>query len=171
MTEPPQKTTAQFVFTISRVFDAPKDRVWEAWTDERKLAKWFGHKGSENIYTKLDFREGGYFHYGLSTPQGMDIWGKWSFKEIVKAEKLVFIVTFTDPEGKKVTRHPLQQIWPLEVLSTVTFKEIKQKTEVTVNWQAHNATDAEEQRFEDNQQGMHFGWSGVFESLEDFLKG
>lgn len=43
-------------FTMTRIFDAPVDKVWSAWTDEQSLKKWFGPKGCPIKIAKLDFR-------------------------------------------------------------------------------------------------------------------
>src|SRR3990167_8452907 len=76
-------------FVISRTFDAPRDKVWKAWTERERLKQWFGPKGFTMPTCKLDLKPGGIFHYCLTTPQGQEIWGKWVFREIVAPERIV----------------------------------------------------------------------------------
>ena len=52
-------------FTITRTFNAPRDLVWRAWTEEKQLAKWWGPKGFAIIASRMDLRPGGMYHYGL----------------------------------------------------------------------------------------------------------
>ncbi len=164
----PSQKPAEFEFTISRVFDAPRLMVWKAWTQQKQLDQWFGPKGCPIIKSTLDLREGGSFLYGMKTPGG-DMWGKWTFLTVDEPEKLIFITSFCESTGKTVTRHPFSPSWPLETLSTVTFTEKNKQTEVIIRWTAHNATEIELKTFEEGKQGMMQGWDGTFEQLGEFL--
>lgn len=156
-------------FVISRVFDAPRELMWKVWTEEDRLAKWFGPKGVTIFHSKNDLRPGGIYHYGMRTPDGQEMWGKWVYREIVKPERLVFVVSFSDPQ-RGMTRHPSAPDWPQEILSTVTFTEQGAKTTVTVRWVAINATAAELRVFNAGQDSMRQGWTGTFDQLADYLK-
>ena len=156
-------------FVISRTFDAPRDLMWKAWTESDRLAKWFGPKGVTIFHSKNDLRPGGVYHYGMRTADGNAMWGKWIYREVVKPERLVFVVSFSDEKGG-ITRHPLAADWPLEMLSTVTFEERQGKTTVTVRWSALNATEAERKAFAARRDGMKQGWTGTFDQLEAYLK-
>jgi uncharacterized protein YndB with AHSA1/START domain len=155
-------------FTISRIVDAPLDRVWKAWTDANQLKKWWGPKGFEIVSTKVDLRPGGMFHYHLRSPDGQDMWGRFIYREIVPQKRLVFVVSFSDEAGG-VSRHPLHQEWPLTILSTVTFAEENRKTTLTVKWIPVDATDAERKTFEEGRDSMKAGWTGTFDRLADYL--
>ena len=157
-----------FEFVIRRVFDAPLKRVWAAWTDAERLAKWWGPKDFDIVSVTLDLRPGGKCHYLLRSPDGQDIWGKFVFREIVPEQKLVFIVAFSDEAGG-ITRHPLHEGWPLQILSTVTFAERDGKTTITVRWVPYEATDAEREIFEAGNDSMQAGWTGTFDRLEAYL--
>ena len=56
-------------FVISRVFDAPRERVWQAWTEVERLKQWFSPKGVTVIAGKMDLRTGGIYHYGFKRSQ------------------------------------------------------------------------------------------------------
>lgn len=156
-------------FKTSHLARAPQETVWNAWTDNDKLAKWFGPIGCPIFSSELDLNVGGFFHYGLQTPIGLPMWAKWTFREIKKPEKLVFTFTFSEPEGKLVTRHPWEPNWPLELHSTVTFADKGDKTGITIEWSPVNATDTERQVFENNLDSMKQGWLGTFQQLDEFL--
>lgn len=157
-----------FQFVISRTFDAPRDIVWKAWSDPEQSKKWFGPKGSKVTYTSFDFRSGGAVRSCMEF-NGTTMYGQWAYLEVKAPEKLVAIVSFLDEKGNPST-HPMHPGWPREVLSTVTFTAKGDKTEITVVWQAHNATDAEKKVFEDGKTSMQGGWGGSFEMLEEFLR-
>ena len=69
-------------FIISRVFDAPRDVVWKAHTECAHLKHWWGPKGFAMTHCEIDLRPGGFFHYGLMSPDGQAIWGKFLFREV-----------------------------------------------------------------------------------------
>src|ERR1041385_1556257 len=69
-------------FVISRVFDAPRDLVWKAFTECEHLMHWWGPKGFKMVSCKMDFRPGGIFHYCLESPDGQKMWGKFIYREI-----------------------------------------------------------------------------------------
>jgi uncharacterized protein YndB with AHSA1/START domain len=158
--------TAEFV--ISRVFDAPRDLVWKAHTEPVRLMQWWGPKGFTMLSAKVDLRPGGIFHYGMRSPQGQEIWGKFVYREIAAPERLVFVVSFSDAEGN-ITRHPFHATWPLETLSTLTFTEHDGKTTLTVHWIPINETDEERKTFEDGRDSMRQGWKGTMDQLAGYL--
>ena len=155
-------------FTISRAFDAPRDKVWKAWTEAERLKQWWGPKGFTVTHCTVDLRPGGVMHYCLRSPDGQDMWGKFVYREIVKPEKLVFVVSFSDEKGA-ITRHPMNPEWPREILSTVTFAEQHRGTLITVRWIPTHATELERKTFEDGRDGMKQGWGGTFDQFAAYL--
>lgn len=158
--------TAPFVTT--RVFDAPRDRVWQAWTEAERLKQWFAPRGFKTTHCRLDLRPGGIYHYCLRTPEGKDMWGKWVIREVTKPEKLVFVVSFSNEKGG-ITRHPMSPDWPREMLSTVEFEAQGAKTKVTVTWIPIDAGDSELKTFEEGRDGMKQGWGGTLDNLVEHL--
>ena len=157
-------------FVISRVLDAPRERVWRAWTEVEHLAKWFGPKGTVIISAKNDLHPGGIFHYGMKGPDGEVMWGKWTYKEIAPPSKLVLVNSFSDEAGG-LTRHPLASGWPLEMLTTATLEEKNGgKTLLTVRWIPINPTDEERKTFMAGFESMKGGWTGTMEQLEAYLR-
>lgn len=155
-------------FTISREFDAPRDLVWEAWTNREHLMKWFGPRGCTIITANLDFRHGGSFHYCMATSDGNRMWGKFVYREIVPPRKIVLVNSFSDEAGG-LTRHPGSATWPLEMLHTTTLTERDGKTTMTIEWVPINATETERQTFDSMHGSMQQGWTGTFQQLEEYL--
>ena len=156
-------------FEISRLYDAPRDRVWQAWTEPERLRQWWGPRGFKVHTCKVDLRPGGTFLYGMKAPDGSDMWGKFVYREIVAPERLVFVVSFSDPKGG-VTRHPGMENWPQYILSTVTFAQQGGKTKVTVQWTPHEATELERRTFEEGRPSMQQGWTGTLDQLSAYLE-
>lgn len=160
-------TTAPF--SISRVFNAPRALVYRVNTEPAHMARWFGPAGAVVIKSDMDLRPGGTYHYGLRMPDGVEMWGKQVYREIVAPEKLVYIQSFSDKDGG-ITRHPMSATWPLEMLATTTFEDLGNgRTKMTVTWQPYNADDIAIATFDNARPGMHQGFEGMFVSLENYL--
>ena len=155
-------------FTISREFAAPREVVWKAWTDRECLMQWFGPKGWTITVAKLDFRVGGEFHYGMSMPDGKEMWGKWIFREIVAPEKIVLQNSFSDKDAG-ITRPPFPGKWPLRMLTETTFTEQDGKTTITLKWFPLDADAEEIKTFDAARPGFTVGWGGTFEQLSAYL--
>ena len=162
------KESAQREFVISRVFNAPRELVWKAWTERERLMQWFGPKGFTMTAAMLDFRPGGVFHYCLRSPDGKEMWGKFVYREIVAPERIVLVNSFSDAKGG-LTRHPMSPTWPLEMLSTTTFVEHEGKTTLTVLWAPLNPTEEERKTFDAAHDGMRQGWTGTMDQLAAYL--
>jgi uncharacterized protein YndB with AHSA1/START domain len=163
---------AQQEFVITRTLDAPRALVWKAWTEADRLAQWWGPKGCTIRVAKLDLKPGGVFHYAMTFKPGHDMWGRFTYREIVAPERLVFINSFSDPEGG-LTRAPFSQLdnkWPLEVLNILTLSEEGGKTTLTLRGSPINATDEERETYVSMFDSMRGGFGGTFEKLEAYLK-
>jgi len=156
-------------FTITRVVDAPRDKVWRAWTEVERLRQWWGPKGFAVTHCKVDLRPGGIMHFCLRMPDGGEMWGKFVYREIVKPERLVWLHSFSDKDGG-TTVHPMSPDWPREMLTKVTFEEQGRKTRVTVQSVPVDASTAIERKtFDEGRDSMKQGWTGTFEQLESYL--
>nr|ACN58813.1 hypothetical protein AKSOIL_0168 [uncultured bacterium BLR9] len=156
------------VFTMSRVFDAPRDLVWAAWTEPKHLVHWWGPKGFTVVKCDVNLTPGGLFHYALQAANGYTMWGKLIYREIVKPEKLTVVVAFSDEAGGE-TRHPLSPTWPLTTLSVMTLEEEGGKTKLTVHWSPLNPTETERATFAAGMDGMKQGTTGTMDQLAAYL--
>jgi uncharacterized protein YndB with AHSA1/START domain len=87
---------------ITRVFDAPRELVWKAWTDPKYVMQWWGPKGFTSPVCKMDFRVGGKYLICTRTPDGQEFWHGGEYHEIVPHEKIISSMYFSDSEGNKV---------------------------------------------------------------------
>ena len=99
-------------FVLERTFDAPRQKVWAALTEPKRLEQWWGPQGMKSKVAKLELKPGGTFLYGMAMPGGPTMWGKWVFREIAAPDRMVYVVSFCDEKGTP-TRHPMAPTWPL----------------------------------------------------------
>jgi len=155
-------------FVISRVFNAPRELVFDAWTKIEHLNSWFAPKGFDILGGTLELKVGGIYHYGLRTPDGVEMWGKWTFVEIKRPEKLQVIQSFSDRDGG-ITVHPGSPDWPKQTLSTTTFEQQDARTLMTLRWAPYQASAVEIRTFIEGMASMEQGWGGTMELLETYL--
>jgi len=156
-------------FVISRVLDAPRERVWAAWTEVEHMKRWWGPKGFTVMHCTLDLRPGGRGHYCLRTPDGKEMWGRFVYREIERPKRLVWINSFSDKDGG-LTVHPMNPNWPREMLTTLSLEAQGAKTKLTIEWiPAEGSTEIERKTFDDGRPSMTMGWTGTLEQLTDHL--
>lgn len=153
---------------VTRVFNAPRERVWKAWTEPERLAQWWGPKGFTMLTHQIDLRPGGVYHYCMRSPAGQEMWGKFVYREVAAPERLVFVNSFSDKDGHTL-RHPMSATWPLEILNILTFTEHEGKTTITLQGGPLHATEEERQTFEAGRASVQRGMAGTFEQLDAYL--
>ncbi len=111
---------------ITRVFDAPRELVWKAWTDPDLAMQWWGPKGFTAPVYKMDFRVGGKFLICMRAPDGQEFWNAGRYHEIVVHEKIVSSMYFSDPEGNKVepAQYGIEHEAIEDALDVVTFEDL-----------------------------------------------
>ena len=155
-------------FVISHVFKAPREKVWAAWTQPEKLARWFGPKGTKATIVTADIRSGGMLHSYMDGPDGTRLWAKFVYRELVPPSRLVYEHSFSD-EQANIAPSPFGGDWPKVLLTTVIFEDLGEETRVRLSWVPVQATPAEEAEFRGAMDSMTGGWSGSFEELDDLL--
>jgi len=122
-------------YTMSRVFDAPVEKLWRAWSDPDTFKMWWGPKGFTSESAVTDFRVGGRYVWNMHSPEGKDFYSAGEFKEIVPMKKIVFTDSFSDENGKAIpaSTYGLPGNWPMELTTTVTFEKMNGKTKMTWN--------------------------------------
>jgi uncharacterized protein YndB with AHSA1/START domain len=151
---------------IARVFDAPRELVWKAWTEADRLAQWWGPKIFSNAV--FDFRPGGVFHYSMAKPDGGKMWGRFVYREIVPPARLVFVNAFADEKGE-LAPNPWIADWPAETLVTVTLTEEGDRTRLNLRGTPLNATPAQRNAFVGMLSSMQQGYGGTFDQLDAYL--
>ncbi len=87
---------------ITRVFDAPRELVWKAWTESKYAMQWWGPKGFTAPVCEIDFRVGGKFHFCMRLPDGQEFWTGGEYHEIILYERIAFSMYFSNSNGDKV---------------------------------------------------------------------
>ena len=154
-------------YVLDRVFDAPRDMVWRAWTDPELLPRWYG-PGVETIIHKFDLKPGGTWLNEMKWGDKSDL-SKMVFQEIVPQEKLVWHHSSTDAEWNVVT-NPMMENWPRVLLTTVTFEDKGDKTNVRLTMVPIDASDAEIACFAAAMAGMDNGWGKGYAILDELFK-
>ncbi|ALS28129.1 ATPase [Paenibacillus sp. 32O-W] len=101
---------------LERVFDAPRELVFEAFAKAEHLMRWFGTKGWPLTVCNIDFRPGGIWHYCMKCVDesqeyfGQESWGRAVFNEIVEPERIVYTDAFSDAEGNVNENMPVARV-------------------------------------------------------------
>ena len=85
------KTSACGIEIVSsRIFNAPRERVFEAFSDPDHLVHWWGPRGFTNTFTQFDLRPGGAWQFTMHGPNNIDYTNEKHFVEVVTPERIVF---------------------------------------------------------------------------------
>ena len=143
--------------TLTRVFDAPRDLVWRAWTEPKHLAHWFGPRGFTSSVPELDVRVGGALRIVMHGCDGNDYPMKGVFREVVPPERLVFSSIAVDKDGNHL----------LEGETTIILEEQDGKTRLTLVARAVGLVPIAPQMLA----GMEAGWSQGLDKLDELVRG
>jgi uncharacterized protein YndB with AHSA1/START domain len=121
--------------TITHLFAAPRDVVWEAWTKQEHLTEWWGPEMFTNPICEVDVRPGGLFRIDMKGPDGVMYPAPGTFIEVREPERLVFSQTPLDAAGNVM----------FETLQTAVFTEQGAKTLLTLTAQVISTTPGGDQ--------------------------
>jgi len=127
--------SAKAEVVITRIFDAPRELVFKAWTDPEDLAQWYAPKGCTVDFYTFDFRPGGAFLHCIRNPASHDCFCKGTYREIVVPQRIVYSLSFSDEYGAFVEPADagMDPDWPRETIVTVTFTEQDGKTKLSLH--------------------------------------
>ena len=166
MANPAQAAAANkagFTLTITRVFDAPREAVFQAWIDPAQIARWIGPRSIRAEVKQMDARPGGtyrIFMHGRETGQVNIVRG--TYREVVPPERLVFTWGWEDTGADRAAGGPPPLTGP-ETVVTLTFRAMGKQTEMTLR---HEGFATEQSRDSHN-----VGWTGSFDKLAEALAG
>lgn len=169
------ENTKKDIFVINRTFHAPKELLFDCWTDPKHLAKWLAPTGTEMTIISGELKVGSTLFYKMTNGSDMTLYGKTQYLEIVRPERLVYRQNFADQDGN-LGKHPFAPTWPTYMLTTIEFiaentDQQQEETRIKVTWEIFgDATPEERKMFFDAKAGMTIGWTGSFDKLEDYLK-
>jgi uncharacterized protein YndB with AHSA1/START domain len=141
---------------LTRVFDAPRSRVFECWTRAEHLVHWFGPKGFTLHSCEADPRPGGIFKLCMRSADGKDYWVRGEYREVAAPARLVIACAADDDKG----------VERLHEVIDVTFTESRGKTTVAVNAVARGPSDEAAAMLK----GMDKGWAQTVERLDTLLR-
>ncbi len=140
--------------TITRVFDAPRELVFKAWTDKEQMAKWWGPKDFTNPVCEIDARPGGSIYIDMTGPDGTVYPMGGEFVEVKEPERLVFFArAFKNKQGE----------WLLENKNTITFTNDNGKTKMVLYVEVMKRSA----EVEDALAGMNEGWNQSLDRLSE----
>jgi uncharacterized protein YndB with AHSA1/START domain len=145
--------SAERVLVISRIFDAPRDLLFKAWSEPERLVQWFGPKGfTSTVIGSMDTRPGGAYRLHMRGPDGSDHWVQGVCREIVEPKRIVCTYVWTDAYG-----NPTRP----QTLLTLTFEEHGEQTKLTLHQAVFESVTARDAHDE--------GWTSSLERLTEYL--
>jgi uncharacterized protein YndB with AHSA1/START domain len=144
--------SGDLVLVISRVLDAPRSLVFQAWTEREHLMRWAAPEGFIVTYWEGDLRPGGRWRACMRSPDGRDYWHGGVYREIVAPERLVYSFAWDRDADQP----------PHEMLITLTLAESDGKTLMTFRQErleTQSSLDSHEE-----------GWTEAFVRLAGYLR-
>jgi uncharacterized protein YndB with AHSA1/START domain len=160
--------------TVTRVFDAPRERVWAAWTDPELVRRWWGPEHFTAPSIQIDLRVGGKYVWSMRGPAGTqwdrEMFNAGVYKEIVPNEKLVVTQYMSDAAGRMIdaTEYGQHPDFPDEMTITVLFEELERgRTRLSIVY-PQPESEAEFQAM--LKSGMTEGWNSSLNKLAEALR-
>ena len=130
---------------VSRVFDAPVEKLWRAWIDPQLVMQWWGPTGFTCPVAKMDVREGGQSLLCMRAPKafgGQDMYNTWTYSKISPQQRMEFVFHFCDENGQRIDPAALglPPGMPREVRHVVTFEDLSNsRSRLTVTEQGYES--------------------------------
>ena len=145
---------------LARVFDAPRELVFKAWTEASQFKQWFGAaacEGSSLQSVKVDARVGGKYRLQVRRADGEFFTTVGIYREVKPPERLVFTWAFEkDGSGEE-----FGEVEPCEMLVTLEFRARGKQTELLLTHEKFASTESRDRH--------ETGWSGCLNQLGKFL--
>jgi len=120
---------------VTRVFEAPVERVWQAWLDPALVRQWWGPDGFTCPLAEIDFREGGTSLVCMSAPAFGDQYSAWHYTAIRPLQHIEYTHNLVDRAGRLIDPASLglPPDFPQDVRNRVAFRDLGGgRTELTV---------------------------------------
>lgn len=151
---------------LERVFNAPRELVFKAFTEAEHLKRWWGPRGWSVTVCEVDFRPGGTWHYCMKCEDknqgdffGMESWGKAIYHDIVESAKIDYVDYFSDAEGNITEDLPASEV-------KMSFLEFEGKTKL-VSRSEYASPEALQTVMD---MGMEQGITETWDRLEEHLE-
>jgi uncharacterized protein YndB with AHSA1/START domain len=137
---------------ITRIFNAPREIVFKAWSEPDRLAHWLGPQGFTSTIVRMDARPGGEYCFHMRGPGGDDHWSQGVYREIAEPERIVFTTAWADSTGTLISP---------ETIVSVTFEDVAGKTRLTLHQGGFESVAARDDH--------RFGYLSTLERLAEYL--
>jgi len=137
---------------MTRVFDAPRELVFKAYTDPNAVAHWWGFRDTTTVIDKMDLKPGGQWRFIGRQPDGTEYAFRGEYREIVPPERLAYTFEYEGMPGQVL-------------VETITFEEQDGKTTLT----SVSVFDSVEDRDGMLATGMAEGAAESFDQMEEYL--
>lgn len=160
---------ADSTFTISRVFDAPLQLLYEVHTQKEHIKHYWGPKESNTDVLEFDFQTGGRLFYCMNMPGG-EFYGQQIFREIVPNRLITMLTSFCNEKGEAI-RPPMDETLQLYMLNSMGFEAVDEhKTKLTIKAVPFNSSEEEHKAFKQLSESMRNGYGGTLDTLEAYLQ-
>lgn len=147
---------------ITRHFDAPRQNVWQAWTNPDEIELWWGPRGFTTRVAKMELKPGGSWQYIMEDKEGNEYPAEGVFREISKQERIVTTDEFGDSEeNTKAAPEGL----PGDMVVTTTFEELGNQTQLQIRIMHQSVED----RKKHEKMGVIDGWNESLDKLAEYL--
>jgi uncharacterized protein YndB with AHSA1/START domain len=137
---------------LTRVFDAPRSLVYDAYTNPKHIEKWWGRRNMKTVVEKMDVRPGGAWRYVQYAPDGKEFAFRGEYREIVPQERIVSTFEYEPMAGHII-------------FNTALFEDFEGKTKVTVTSLYQSMEDREGML----RAGMEVGANESWDMLDDLV--
>ena len=146
-----QETSPEIALRIERTIQAPREKVFRAWSDPEEIIKWWGPEGCSSSGAEIDLREGGRYRIQMTTPEGGEHITHGEYREVRPPEKLVFTWVW-------------EKVAEMEGVETLVTLEFLEKGEAT-------GLILTQERFptEQDRKNHEWGWNSSLDCLEKSL--
>ena len=148
--------TVPMEMELTRTLHAPRELVWQAWTEVDKLQQWRGPQHFTNPRCEIDLRRGGRIHIDMRAPDGIVYPMGGEFEQILPPERLVFLTSALDEQGEPIFVNR----------NTVVFREVAAGTEISIHTVVLETTPHAMQFLK----GLREGWTSSLDKFADLLK-
>ena len=154
-------TNSRDAVVIERIFAAPRDIVWQMWTQPEHFQKWYGPQGFSVPVANMEMRVGGKRLICMASPDGsMKMWTTGEYTEIVPTERLVYTESPADENGNVVSPAAMgmPEGYPATTEVTVLLEDLSGRTKMVMT---HAGIPADS--------GGAGGWAQAFDKLADYI--
>ncbi|MBW4655980.1 MAG: SRPBCC domain-containing protein [Kaiparowitsia implicata GSE-PSE-MK54-09C] len=152
---------ADRTLVITRVFNAPRDLVWQVWTDPNHIAQWWGPRGFTTRVDEMDLRPGGQSRYVMIGPDGTEYPAKGVFKEVVPPERIVSTDEFGEGYDTLIDAD-----LPQGMVMTTLFEDLGHQTKLTLEILHPTVED----RRKHEAMGVVAGWHSSLDCMTEHLE-